>query len=207
MSDKIDLKKDLKHLYHPSVKEPVIIDVPTLNYLMIDGHGDPNTAQSFKDAVSALYPLAYAVKFSVKKTQGIDYAVMPLEGLWWVEDMTKFSITKKSDWDWTMMILQPEFVTAAMIDGLRPEVAKKKGTALISQVRFERYDEGACVQIMHIGSYAAEGANIERIHAYAQMHGYERSGKHHEIYLNNMDRTAPEKLKTIIRQPIRKVNG
>jgi hypothetical protein len=201
---KIDLKKEWKHLYNPSNKEPVIVDVPSMNFLMLDGHGDPNTSQTFQDAMSTLYPLAYGLKFAVKKTQEIDYKVMPPEGLWWVPDMAEFSPDRKDDWLWTLMIMQPVYVTSQLVEEIRAQVVKKKNPPLIDEVRFEPYYEGAAVQLMHIGPYADEAPNITRMHAFAKEHGYQLTGKHHEIYLSDVNRTAPERLKTILRQPIQK---
>lgn len=202
MPTKIDLKKEWKHLYNPPKKEPVIVDVPPMNFLMLDGHGDPNNSPLFQDAMSTLYPLSYALKFAVKKTQEIDYAVMPPEGLWWVPDMSKFSLDRKDEWLWTLMIRQPEYVTVDLVEQIRPEVAAKKNPPLIDQVRFESYHEGASVQLMHIGPYADEAPNIARMHAFAEEQGYQLHGKHHEIYLNDANRTAPERLKTVLRQPL-----
>lgn len=204
MPEKIDFKKELKHLYNPPKKEPVIVEIPSMNFLMIDGKGDPNTAQEYKDAVSSLYALAYGLKFAIKKSQGIDYGVLPLEGLWWAVDMQEFSVERKEDWLWTAMIMQPEYVTLELVEELRVEVKKKKDPPSIDKIRLEAYAEGLCVQLMHIGPYADEAPNIERMHEYAIAQGYELAGKHHEIYLSDPNRTAPERLKTIIRQPIRK---
>ena len=204
MTEKFDLKKTWKDLYNPSKKEPVIVDIPAFNFLKVDGHGDPNTSQEFKDVVSSLYPLAYALKFAVKKRQGIDYAVMPLEGLWWCEDMKNFSTDDKSNWDWTLMILQPEWVTSDLVNEIRQEVKQKKKPPKIDQIRFEEYHEGMVVCLMHIGPFAEEGPNIQRMHNYAKNLGYKNTGKHHEIYLNDFTKTAPERLKTILRQPVGK---
>lgn len=199
---KLDLKKELKHLYNPSAKNVVIEDVPPMNFLMLDGHGDPNTAPEYAAAVEALYALAYALKFKVKKSKdGIDFAVMPLEGLWWVEDMTQFDIRNKGAWQWTMMIMQPEHVTAALFADALREVAEKKKLPALSRVRFERFAEGRAAQIMHLGPYAAEGPTVARLHDYIHTNGHTRSGKHHEIYLGDPRKTAPEKLRTVIRQP------
>lgn len=204
MPTKIDLKKEWKHLYKPSAKQPVIVDVPAMNFLMLDGKGDPNNSPLFQDAMSTLYPLAYALKFAVKKAQEIDYTVMPPQGLWWVPDMSQFSIDSKDDWLWTLMIMQPEYVTSDLVEQVRPEVAAKKNPPLIDRVRFESYHEGTSVQLMHIGPYDAEAPNIERMHAFAEEQGYALRGKHHEIYLNDANRTAPERLKTVLRQPVSK---
>ena len=200
---KIDLKKELKELYRPGTKQVVRVDVPPLNYLMIDGRGDPNTAQEYKDAVETLYPVAYALKFMMKKgALGLDYVVMPLEGLWWVEDMTQFSEKKKSDWLWTMMILQPEAVTQKMVDEALAQTAKKKNPPALDKVHLERLHEGTSAQIMHIGPYAGEAPNIAKIHQFISENGNQPRGKHHEIYLSDPRRTMPEKLKTVIRQPM-----
>jgi hypothetical protein len=204
MPTKIDLKKEWKHLYNPSKKEPAIVEVPSMNFLMLDGRGDPNTSQAFQDTMSTLYPLSYGLKFAVKKTQEIDYTVMPPEGLWWTEDMAEFNLDDKDNWQWTLMIMQPVYVTPELVDEIRAQVAEKKNPPLIDTVRFEPYYEGASVQIMHIGPYDQEAPNIARMHTFAQEHGYQLTGKHHEIYLSDIKRTAPERLKTILRQPIHK---
>jgi hypothetical protein len=206
MAEKIDLKKQYKHLYAPSPKAPVIVDVPAFNFLMIDGHGDPNTSADYQQVIGALFTAAYTLKFTVKKAQGIDYAVMPPEGLWWAADMTVFTATSdKSSWDWTMMMVQPDCVTADLFAELSPQITRKTSAEIVSRLRFERYHEGLSVQIMHIGPYAAEGPNIARMHAFAREQGCQLAGKHHEIYLGDVRRTAPEALKTVLRQPIRKV--
>jgi hypothetical protein len=205
MMAKIDYKKELKHLYQPSVKEVEVVDVPQMNFLMIDGQGDPNTSQTFQDAVEALYSLAYTLKFMIKKSDvGIDYGVMPLEGLWWVDDMTRFSIEKKDEWKWTLMIMQPEPGTKGLFEEAVEEVRKKKNPVALSKIRFESFSEGKAAQIMYIGPFSEEGPTIEQVHTYIKENGYTLSGKHHEIYISDMRKTAPEKLKTIIRQPMAK---
>lgn len=197
----IDIRKDLKSLYSPSHKEFSIVEAPPLNFLMIDGHGDPNHAPQYQQAVEALYALAYPIKFALKK-QGYDYVVPPLEGLWWMENMAEFSLERKADWDWTMMIMQPEPVTAPLVGRVRSEVMAKKNMEALARVRLEEYAEGLAVQILYYGAYADEGPTIARLHAFAREQGYVLRGKHHEIYLGDPRRTAPEKLKTIIRQPV-----
>lgn len=200
---KIDLKKELKHLYQPSAKEVVQVDVPTMNYLMVDGEGDPNTSQAFSAAVETLFAVSYTVKFKVKKGElAIDYGVMPLEGLWWADDMLRFSIEDKSSWKWTLMIMQPEFVTKEMINTAISEVREKKKATAISRVRFESLGEGKCAQILHVGPFSEEGPTIEKVHAFIDSRG-ERTGKHHEIYLSDTRKADPGKWKTIIRQPMR----
>lgn len=199
---KVDYKKMLKHLYRPSSKEFEVVDVPLMNFLMIDGHGDPNTAQEYKDAVEALYAVAYALKFMSKKEKEIDYVVPPLEGLWWVEDMETFTTDDKDAWDWTMMIMQPEWVTHTMFEEALKQVEKKKSQPALHKLRLDTYREGPSAQIMYIGAYAEEGPTIARMHAYIEENGYRLRGKHHEIYLSDPRKTAPEKLRTVIRQPI-----
>jgi len=201
---KVDFKKELKHLYNPSRKAFSIVDVPSMSFVMIDGHGDPNTAPEYQQAVEALYAVAYGLKFMIKQEQGIDYGVPPLEGLWWVDDMAQFSTEAKEDWDWTMMIMQPEWVTAEMVERARADVARKKNPPALPKLRFEVYHEGLAVQILYIGPYAEEAPTIARMHAFAEDEGYALRGKHHEIYLSDPRRTAPDKLKTVIRQPVRK---
>jgi len=203
---KIDFKKELKYLYRPSAKGFVVVDVPPMNYLMIDGHGDPNTAQEYQDALEALYAVAYKLKFLSKKALGKDYVVPPLEGLWWAEDMEAFT-TKldKSDWDWTMMIMQPEWITEEMVQEAASQVAKTKNPPALPKLRLETYHEGLAVQILHLGSYDDEGPALHRMHQeFIPHNGYEMAGKHHEIYLSDPRRVTPEKLKTVLRQPVRR---
>jgi hypothetical protein len=201
---KIDFKKELSHLYNPSKKAFSIVDVPSMCFLMIDGHGDPNTAPAYQEAVEALYGVAYGLKFRSKKEKSVDYVVPPLEGLWWMEDMEQFSLEAKDDWDWTMMVMQPEWITDEMVEQVRAEVARKKNPPALPKLRVEDYHEGLAVQILYLGPYADEAPTIARMHAFAAAEGYELRGKHHEIYLSDPRRTAPEKLKTVIRQPIQK---
>jgi hypothetical protein len=202
---KVDFKKQLKHLYQPSPKEFVVVDVPPMQFLMIDGHGDPNTAQEYQDALEALYAVAYTQKFASKKVLEMDYVVPPPEGLWWAEDMDVFTASSdKGTWDWTMMIMQPEWVTQEMFEEAVAQVEKKKNPPALPRLRLEMYDEGLAVQIMHIGPYDAEGPTIARMHAFIAENGYEPAGKHHEIYLSDPRRTAPEKMKTVLRQPMKK---
>jgi hypothetical protein len=198
--EKIDLKKEFKHLYSAPTKEPVIVDVPEINFLMIDGAGDPNTSQEYQQSIEILFSLSYTLKFAIKKGRAVDYGVMPLEGLWWVDDMSQFSTEKKEFWKWTSMIMQPQFVTGDLLDEALEEVRKKLSG--LERVRFGSFYEGLSAQITHIGPFAAEGPTIERLHGFIEESGHHRRGKHHEIYLSDYRRTAPEKLKTIIRQPI-----
>lgn len=200
---KIDQKRELRHLYRPSHESPVIVDVPEMNFLMVDGKGDPNTAQEYRDAIEALYAVSYAIKFMVKRREGVDCVVMPLEGLWWTDDMTKFTVENKDMWKWTSMIMQPELVTENLVQEASDQVEKKKNPPALSKIRFESFHEGLSAQIMHIGPFSAEGPIIERLHDFIKENGYELRGKHHEIYLSDPRRAKPEKMKTVIRQPMK----
>ena len=199
---KRDFKKELKHLYQPSAKEFSVVEVPPMNFLMIDGHGDPNNNPNFQGGMDALYGMVYTIKFALKP-QGIEFVVPPSEALWWMEDMSEFSMETKDRWDWTMMIMQPDEVTPDIVEAARLELARKKNPPALSKLRYERYAEGLSVQIMYFGAYADEGPTITRMHDFIRDNGYQTNGKHHEIYLGDPRRTAPEKLKTVIRQPIK----
>ncbi|MGB5461314.1 MAG: GyrI-like domain-containing protein [Eudoraea sp.] len=200
--DKVDYKKELKHLYKPSPLKIEFRDIPKMNFLMIDGTGDPNTSLAYKEAIEALFTLSYTLKFIIKKgEQEIDYGVMPLEGLWWVDDKSKFDPNKKEDWKWTAMIMQPEVVTGELVTRAIEEVRKKKNPKALSKIRFETFTEGKAAQTLHIGPFSEEGPTIKKIHDFIIDNGYKLSGKHHEIYLSDIRRAAPEKWKTIIRQP------
>ena len=199
---KIDFKKELKHLYKPSVKSVGRVTVPGMNFLMIDGQGDPNTSQEFQDALESLYSVSYALKFMVKKgDMATDYGVMPLEGLWWSDDMSTFSVDCKEAWKWTLMIMQPEFISQAMVEGAIKQVRAKKNPVSLSQLRFALFEEGEAAQIMHVGPFSEEGPTIEKVHAFIEESGKVRRGKHHEIYLSDIRRADPAKWKTVIRQP------
>ena len=198
---KIDFKKELKSLYQPSAKVVALADVPTMNYLMIDGEGDPNTAKAYAEAIETLFAVAYGVKFLVKRSLAIDYGVMPLEGLWWADDMAVFSAGDKSKWQWTAMIMQPPFVTTEIIAEAVATVKKKKNPPAIAKVRFAPLAEGTCAQTLHVGPFSEEGPTIERVHEFIRARG-KLVGKHHEIYLSDIRKAAPEKWKTIVRQPL-----
>lgn len=198
---KVDLKKELKAFYQASDKEVRVVDVPPFSYLMIDGKGDPNTSTEYARAVETLFSISYAAKFMVKKGEGIDYVVMPLEGLWWAEDMAVFESGERADWQWTMMIMQPDFVASEVIEAAMAKVGKEKSHLDVSRVRFERFAEGRAAQVLHVGPFSEEGATIRRLHAFIN----ERSclgGMHHEIYLSDVRRTEPARWRTIIRQPM-----
>ena len=202
---KVDFKKTLKQFYIPP-KEFVIVDVPEMQFVMVDGHGDPNTAQEYKDAIEALYAVAYKMKFISKKDLEKDYTVPPLEGLWWAEDMTTFLTREKSQWDWTMMIMTPEWIRVEIFNETVKHVRKAKDPASLDLVRLGRYQEGLSVQIMHIGSYDDEGPVLAQMHSeFIPNNGLLENGKHHEIYLSDPRRVAAEKMKTVLRQPVKKV--
>jgi len=200
---KMDYKKEYKALY-TAPNEPALVDVPSLSYLMIDGQGDPNTAPLYSESVGTLYKLAYAIRFLMRDDYNLDFGVMPLEGLWWVEDPGQFTYADKSNWFWTMLILQPEAVTAEVVEAAREKVAKKHNPPLLGQVRLGKLEEGRSAQVMHHGPYADEKPSVDRLHAFIEAQGLTPHLKHHEIYLKDPNRSAPEKLLTILRQPVTK---
>lgn len=196
-----DFKKEYKALYGARAGKPALVDVPPFRFLMVDGEGDPNTAPAFVEAIQTVYGLSYTVKFAAKKADpGADHVVPPLEGLWWQEDMAGFSAERKDDWKWTVMIAQPATVTETMVEDAAAALVKKK--KILAPFRFELFHEGPSVQVLHVGPYATEAETIRLLHEFARASGFELRGKHHEIYLNDPSRTAPEKLKTILRQPV-----
>lgn len=200
--DKLDLKKTYRELYRAK-PEPALVEVLPLQYLMVDGEGDPNTAPAYQEAVEALYSLSYTLKFMVKSMpEGTDYGVMPLEGLWWSEPIEAFSLERKDDWKWTSLILQPDFITPALVEEAKRQAAAKKTLPALPKVRLMRLEEGKCVQLLHIGPYAEEEPTIQRLHDFILDQGLRFRGKHHEIYLGDPRRAAPDKLQTIIRQPV-----
>jgi hypothetical protein len=198
---KTDLKKDLKPLYTASAQEAVLVTAPALRYLMFNGFGDPNTNPEFAAGVEALYSLSYTLKFMLKKAQGLDYVVPPLEGLWWML-MADFDPERREEWRWTLMIPQPEEVTKDLLAQAVTAAQKKKTLPALARIRLEIFNEGEAAQILHVGPYGQEAASIERLHAFIRQKGYHFCGKHHEIYLSDPRRTPPEKLKTILRQPV-----
>lgn len=200
--EKVDLRRELKSLYRPPRNKIVELTVPPLRYLMVDGMGDPNTSPEYARAIEALFAVAYTAKFMVKKgPQAIDYAVMPLQGLWWADDPGAFAVGARDQWKWTMMIVQPDFVADDLIAEAMTRVAEKKGSELIAGLRLESFAEGRCAQLLHIGPFSEERPAIERLHEYIRERS-ELRGRHHEIYLSDIRRAAPEKWKTIIRQPM-----
>ncbi len=196
----IDFKKQFKHLYQLAADEVAVVEVPAMNFLMLDGSGDPNGA-TYTDAVGKLYAVAYALKFLLKKRDAErDYTVMPLEGLWWTREGTVWYDTDRANWCWTIMIVQPEGITEELFEQARSEVERKKQFDL-AYMRFAAFTEGRAAQILHSGPYSEERPTIDRLHAFLEQRDWQASGRHHEIYLNDPFRTAPERLRTIIRQP------
>lgn len=199
---KIDLKKELKQLYRPSAKEVVQVDVPAFRFLMVDGKGDPNASLAYAQAVEALFSVSYTAKFMLKKGPAqIDYAVMPLEGLWWADDLSAFVADDRANWKWTMMIMQPHFVATEVIDAAIAAVRSRKPLPGLDRLRLEEFAEGRCAQVLHVGPFTEEGPTIERLHAFINARSG-LAGKHHEIYLSDIRRADPAKWKTIIRQPM-----
>lgn len=203
---KSDIKRDRKDLYAPRAGEFQLVDVPELPFLMVDGKGDPNTSKSYQDAVAALYAVSYALKFASKQRLGQDYVVAPLEGLWSADDPATFITRAKDEWQWTMMITQPGWITAAMVDEAIRLTTTKKDLPAVDRVRFDRYPEGLSAQVLHIGSYDDEAPVLERLHhEFMPANGLVFNGRHHEIYLSDPRKTEPSKLRTILRQPVARV--
>ena len=198
---KLDLKRRYRPLYTAKARA-TLVEVPPLSYLMIDGHGDPNLVPEYAEAVQALFAVAYAAKFAVRRGGGQDFTVMPLQGLWWVPDMADFDVEDKSAWDWTLLVLQPETVTAEVLDRARETASAKAAAAAVRRIRLDSLHEGPAAQVLHTGPYAAEGPTIRGLHEFIAGQGQRPTGKHHEIYLGDPRRTAPQKLRTIIRQPV-----
>ena len=200
---KIDLKKDLKSLYRVSAKQVVQVTVPPLRYLMVDGKGDPNTSADYTQAIESLFTVSYTAKFALKKSPAaIDYAVMPLECLWWADDFSVFAAGDKANWQWTMMILQPDFVSDADIAAAITSAGRRKNLPALHKLRLEELSEGLCAQTLHVGPFSEEGPTIAKLHGFIDARSA-LTGKHHEIYLSDIRRAAPAKWKTILRQPMR----
>ncbi len=190
----------VKRLYR-ATKTPQLVDVPALMYVCVDGHGEPSTSPAYADAVQALYAISYAVRFAINAASGQSVKVSTLEGLWWASDMTVFLTGRRSEWHWTMMIRQPDVVTDDLVERLRPAVAAKRSSPAVDDLRLVTFTEGPAAQVLHVGPYADEGLTIQRLHAFLLDRGLVLRGKHHEIYLGDPRRAAPDKLRTIIRQP------
>lgn len=199
----IDLRKSDKALYAPKSGVVQRVEVPPMCFLAIDGTGDPDTSAAYSDAVAALYTASYAVKMLRKKLGAADHSVMPLEGLWSMADDAPYSPDDRDHWAWTMLIRQPDTLTAEQFATAREQALQKKGPAKLAELRLEEYAEGLAVQTMHLGPYADEAPTLALLHGFIEQQGYHWRGKHHEIYLGDPRRTAPARLKTILRQPIR----
>ena len=203
---KLDLKQVFRDLYRARADDAVLVEVPRMKFLMVDGQGDPR-AEDYQQAVAALYGVAYALKFMLKKARPPqDYTVMPLESLWWCQGKP-FDLERRSDWRWTALILQPEFVTPRLVKDAVERVAARRANPALARVRADEFAEGPCVQMLHVGPYCEEARSIARMHAFLTANGYEPAGKHHEIYLGDPRRVAPEKLRTILRQPVRRAGA
>jgi hypothetical protein len=203
MADKLDLKKSLD-AYQARRGQFRILEVPDLHYLMIDGHGDPNTSPAFAAALETLYPVAYALKFASKFTLDRDYVVMPLEGLWWADDYAVFKARSKAEWDWTAMMLVPDWIDRDRVEAAVEQSRAKAGERRYDDLRLETLREGLSVQTLHVGSFDAEAEVLTRMHEeFIPGHGLALTGKHHEIYLSDPRKTAPDELRTILRQPVR----
>lgn len=205
MTEKIDFTKALDS-YQARVGEFRVLEIPEMRYLMIDGHGDPNTSPAYTQALQALYPVAYKLKFASKRDLGRDYVVPPLEGLWWAEDMDAFTVARdKSQWDWSMMLMVPEWIDETMFHEAVDVVKAKGSVDRLDDVRIETLAEGVCVQTLHIGSFDDEADVLEKMHdEFIPGQGLSLSGKHHEIYFSDVRKVAPDKLRTLLRQPVTK---
>lgn len=203
MTDKIDFKKSLD-AYRAKPGRFRVVEVPDLQYLMVDGHGDPNTSPAYAEAIGALYPTAYKLKFASVRDLGRGYVVMPLEGLWWAEDMDAFTTARdKSRWDWTLMIMVPDWIDRDMFDAAVQQLAAKDRPARLDDVRLETLSEGRCVQTLHLGAFDDEADVLARMHhEFIPDNGLRMVGKHHEVYFSDPRKTAPAKLRTLLRQPV-----
>lgn len=204
MTVKTDFKRELA-CYRAKRDTPQLVEVPDMRYLMVDGRGDPNSPAG-ADAISTLFPIAYALKFASRRELGRDHVVMPLEGLWWADDMDTFTTHRdKNRWSWTLMIMIPDWITGEMVDAAVGRVAAKARPPRLDDVRTETLSEGLCVQALHIGSYDDEGPLLERMHTgFVPEHDLVMTGRHHEVYLSDSRRVPPERLRTILRQPVRR---
>jgi len=197
------VRMDDETLYRPPV-DPVLVEVPPFEFVMIDGSGDPRTSPGYQAAVGALYAVTYPVVITLKRAGRLDLKVRPLEGLWWADDLSLFQPTSedRASWRWTMMIRQPDDVPGDVYDAAVAKMAGKLGRAVADRVRIERFEEGLCAQLMHRGAYAGEGPNIARLHDFAAAQGLRLRGHHHEIYLSDPRKTAPQKMRTVLRHPV-----
>lgn len=197
----IDLKRELRDQYGATTS-PALVTVPPRPFLMVDGEGDPNTAPAYREAVETLYPLAYALRAAIKRATGDAYTVMPLEGLWWAADMSRFSVDAKDGWRWTMMISLPDAVEQVDAAAVVASTARAKALPAGELVRLERFGDGDAAQVLHVGPFATEGPTVAALHAYVEEQGRELAGTHHEVYLSDARRVDPQRWRTIVRQPV-----
>lgn len=210
--EKWDYKKTDKDLYLPK-KTPAFLEVPEMTFIQAVGRGNPNVCQEYKDALEILYGLSYSIKMSKmdgSQPEGYyEYVVPPLEGLWWMREEDGVDFTRKDGFYWISMIRQPEFVTEAVFEEAKQKLLKKKPELNFDRTRLVRWTEGLCCQVMHTGSYDDEPATLSRLEQFIAENGcvpdYTESRKHHEIYLGDPRRTAPERLRTVLRLPVKKV--
>ena len=203
MATKVDFKRTLDS-YKAKAGEFRLVELPTLQYLMVDGQGDPNTSPAYQQALQTLYPVAYKLNFASKRELGRDYVVPPLEGLWWADDMAAFTSRRnKHEWRWTMMLLVPEWLGADMVEAAREQAGAKNPPARLDDVRLQELTESLCVQTLHVGSFDDEGPVLERMHSeFLPVNGMQLTGKHHEVYLSDFRKVVAQKLRTILRQPV-----
>ncbi|ASO22069.1 hypothetical protein FHR81_004922 [Actinoalloteichus hoggarensis] len=208
MTNKTDFKKSLDS-YRAEHGEFRIVTVPELRYLMIDGHGDPNTSPAFAEAIEALYPVAYKLKFASKREHGRDYVVPPLEGRWRAADLASFTTARdKSRWDWTLMIMTPDWLDQDAVAAAVEQAGRKSPPARLDDIRLETLVEGTCVQTLHVGSFDEEAEVLARMHEeFIPDNGLRMVAEHHEIYLSDFRKTAQAKLRTVLRQPVRSTAG
>lgn len=200
--DKVDLKAERRDLYAPPRGRFTEVVVPRMTFLAVDGHGDPNTSEDYRDAVQALFSVSYAAKSLSRRELGRDHVVLPLEGLWSADDWTAFERRAKQDWSWTMLVRQPDWLDADLLDRARDGV-RAKGLPALDLLRRRTLEEGRCVQTLHVGSYDDEAPLLRRLHTeHLPEHGLVPTGAHHEIYLNDPRRTLPARLRTVLRQPV-----
>lgn len=201
---RLDLRKEMKGYYRPPIGEVQLVKVPEMLFIMVDGRGAPE-GKGFQEAIQALYGLAFTVKFDAKKRLGKDFPVMPLEGLWWMKG-GGFDMARRDDWLWRLILMQPDFVSPKMFADCSDALRKRKNPSALPLARLEKFDEGLCVQTMHVGPYSAETKTMALLEAYAKNHGYKMAGKHHEIYLGDPRRAAPSRLKTVLRHPVSRID-
>ena len=202
---KVDFKEELKHLYQPLEDELAIVNVPPMNFLMIDGLGDPNRSVEFKQSIEALYTVSYVIKYAVEKSKlEIDYGVMPLEGIWWCESDKHYRLEDAEKWLWTLMIMQPDYVHRDLVEAAIKEAEKQRNLPALPDMRFDSFFEGPAVQLLHRGLFYEEAATLEKVHTYIRENDLIFGGRHHEIYLSDIRRQEQDRWRTIIRQPVKK---